>query len=36
MTTLLNTIKHAGGTLLLVEDFVRRTMTVGGGEAAAE
>jgi len=34
MTTLLNTIKHAGGALLLVEDFVRRTMAVGGGEAA--
>ena len=36
MTTLLNTIKHAGGTLLLVEDFVRRTMAAGGGEASAE
>ncbi|MCB8978904.1 MAG: ferritin [Ardenticatenaceae bacterium] len=35
MTTLLNTIKHAGGALLLVEDFVRRTMAAGG-EAAAE
>ena len=33
MTTLLNTIKHAGGALLLVEDFVRRTMAAGGGEA---
>lgn len=37
MTTLLNTIKHAGGTLLLVEDFVRRTMAASaGGNAAAE
>jgi ferritin len=36
MTTLLNTIKHAGSSLLLVEDFVRRTMAAGGGEAAAE
>ena len=35
MTTLLNTIKHAGGALLLVEDFVRRAMAAGG-EAAAE
>lgn len=26
MSTLLQTIKHAGGSLLLVEDFVRRTM----------
>jgi ferritin len=34
MTTLLNTIKHAGGTLLLVEDFVRRTLAAGGAEAA--
>lgn len=32
MTTLLNTIKHAGGALLLVEDFVRRTMAAGGGD----
>lgn len=36
MTTLLNTIKHAGGALLLVEDFVRRTMAAGGDEALAE
>lgn len=38
MTTLLNTIKHAGGTLLLVEDFVRRTMaaSAAGADAAAE
>ena len=36
MTTLLNTIGHAGGTLLLVEDFVRRTMAAGGAEAATE
>jgi ferritin len=35
MTMLLNTIKHAGGALLLVEDFVRRKMAAGG-EAAAE
>jgi len=33
MSTLLQTIKHAGGTLLLVEDFVRRTMAAA---AAAE
>ena len=32
MTTLLNTIKHAGGALLLVEDFVRRKMSAGGEE----
>jgi ferritin len=31
MTTLLNTIKHAGPNLLLVEDFVRRTMAAGAG-----
>ena len=36
MTTLLNTIKHSGGALLLVEDFVRRTMAAAGGEAAGE
>ena len=36
MTTLLNTIKHAGGALLLVEDFVRRTMAAGGEEEEAE
>lgn len=34
MTTLLNTIKHAGSALLLVEDFVRRTMAAGGEETA--
>ena len=34
MTTLLNTIKHAGGALLLVEDFVRRRMAAGGAESA--
>ncbi|MBK8903038.1 MAG: ferritin [Anaerolineaceae bacterium] len=34
MTTLLNTIKHAGGALLLVEDFVRRTMAATGSAAA--
>ncbi|VAW43285.1 Ferritin-like protein 2 [hydrothermal vent metagenome] len=34
MTTLLDTIKHAGGTLLLVEDFVRRALAAGGAEAA--
>ncbi len=33
MTTLLQTIKHAGSSLLLVEDFVRRTMAAA---AAAE
>jgi len=39
MTTLLATIKHAGGMLLLVEDFVRRNLAnphAGGGEAEAE
>jgi len=34
MTTLLNTFKHAGGALLLVEDFVRRRMAAGGAESA--
>lgn len=34
MTTLLNTIKHAGSALLLVEDFVRRTMAAGSEETA--
>ena len=29
MTTLLQTIKHAGSSLLLVEDFVRRTLAAG-------
>jgi ferritin len=33
MTTLLQTIKHAGSSLLLVEDYVRRTLAV---RAAAE
>ena len=33
MTTLLQTIKHAGSSLLLVEDFVRRTLAA---RAAAE
>jgi ferritin len=33
MTTLLQTIKHAGSSLLLVEDFVRRKMAA---DAAAE
>lgn len=35
MSTLLQTIKHAGSALLLVEDFVRRTMaaaSAAGGE----
>ena len=36
MTTLLQTIRHAGSSLLLVEDFVRRTLAArvaaGGGE----
>ncbi len=37
MTTLLQTIKHAGSSLLLVEDYVRRTVAAraaaaGGGE----
>ena len=36
MTTLLNTIKHSGGALLLVEDFVRRTMAAGHFEEDAE
>lgn len=36
MSTLLQTIKHAGSALLLVEDFVRRSMATeadAGGEA---
>ena len=37
MTALLQTIEHAGGALLLVEDYVRRRMAAGaaneGGEA---
>ncbi len=35
MTTLLQTIKHAGGNMLLVEDFVRR-YDPHAGEVAAE
>ena len=33
MTTLLQTIKHAGSSLLLVEDFVRRNMQVAADAA---
>jgi ferritin len=29
MSTLLQTIKHSAGNLLLVEDFVRRKMAAG-------
>lgn len=37
MTTLLDTIKHSGGALLLVEDFVRRNLAnPHGGEADAQ
>ena len=37
MTTLLQTIKHAAGNLLLVEEFVRRNQQhAAGGEAAAD
>lgn len=32
MSTLLQTIKHAGGAMLLVEDFVRRTLAARGEE----
>lgn len=32
MSTLLQTIKHAGGTMLLVEDFVRRNMQATAGD----
>jgi ferritin len=32
MTTLLQTIKHAGSSLLLVEDFVRRTLAARATE----
>ncbi len=32
MDSLLQTIKHSGGALLLVEDFVRRKMAADGGE----
>ncbi|MCA9952906.1 MAG: ferritin [Anaerolineales bacterium] len=38
MSTLLQTINHAGGTMLLVEDFVRRNMqatAVDGGSTEA-
>jgi ferritin len=36
MTTLLQTIKHAGTNLLLVEDFVRRNYPQGADAAAGE
>ncbi len=36
MTTLLQTIKHAGSALLLVEDFVRRTMAAAAAAATGE
>lgn len=36
MTTLLQTIKHAGSSLLLVEDFVRRTLAARAAAAGAE
>ncbi len=36
MTTLLQTIKHAGGTMLLVEDFVRRNMQAAGTGSSTE
>ncbi len=36
MTDLLNTIKHSGGNLLWVEDYIRRHMAAtGGAEATA-
>jgi ferritin len=35
MTTLLQTIKHAGSSLLLVEDFVRRNMQMTAEAAGA-
>ena len=36
MTTLLQTIKHAGASLLLVEDYVRRALAArAAAEAAA-
>lgn len=35
MTTLLQTIKHGGSSMLLVEDFVRRNFAGGAGEEAA-
>lgn len=36
MTSLLQTIKHAGPNLLLVEDFVRRQMAADGEEEGEE
>ena len=36
MTTLLQTIQHSAGNLLLVEDYVRRNQQNAGGEAAGE
>ena len=36
MSTLLQTIKHAGSALLLVEDFVRRRMASAGGDEEGE
>lgn len=36
MTTLLQTIKHAGSSLLLVEDFVRRTLAARAAEGGGE
>lgn len=35
MTTLLQTIKHSAGNLLLVEEFVRRTMQAAAATAPA-
>ena len=35
MSTLLSTIKHSGGNLLLVEEFVRRTASAAGAEGGA-
>jgi ferritin len=36
MSTLLQTIKHSGGALLLVEDFVRRNLAAAAAGEAAE
>lgn len=36
MGTLLNTIKHSAGNLLLVEDFVRRTLAARAAAAGGE
>lgn len=36
MSTLLQVIKHAGPSLLLVEDYVRRQFEAGGGEEEAD